>query len=356
MIKLFLYSLHLLVGAFVLHKIYQKVTHVVPFDPAEFRIEKPQFSDAEKALGRFGKKLFHDTDFSKNGEVACATCHQRAHSFADNQPLSKGIGLTGVNSPAAINQVYQKWFFWDGRVDTLAAQALQPVENPNEHGFSRHELVAVLQEKYPREYQEYFGDASTQEVDEIFYNFGRAIEQYEKGLIAIDSPFDRFMAQYVPGEAPPHVDGFGEDEWIGFQIFLGEGKCVKCHAGALFTDQDFHFTGLGRTTIPGRKEGVAKLLTNKFACRSPACQSLGLEVKDEDLHKVKTPSLRNVALTAPYFHDGSAATLEDAVNRYLLNRFKEGIDPDAQNIVLNDVQVDFVVAFLESLTSEVQEF
>ena len=259
------------------------MTYIIPFEPKSYQLQPPNFSAEEKSLGRFGRRLFHDRDFSKNKDVSCSTCHRSEFGFADNVQFSQGVGKTSVNTPSVLNQFFQEWFFWDGRVHSLEAQALQPLEHPDEHGIDRMIVAEVMYRKYRKSYEfalnetfpvslvKYFEDKKNsqiptnqqqKDVNRVFVNFAKAVAQFERGLIALDSPFDKFMAQYEPGGPLPIVDGFEKDEFDGFQVFIGKGRCVACHSGALLTDGSFHFTGLSEQRLSGRAKGLEEFKNN----------------------------------------------------------------------------------------------
>jgi cytochrome c peroxidase len=281
-----------------------------------------------------GKSLFFDTRLSRNNTVSCSTCHQAQYAFSDLQKQSRGIGdnPTRRHSMPLFNLAWKNEFFWDGRVSALRDQVFHPIEHPDEMGFSAHELVARLKEdvEYRKLFEKAFAPgAITRE------HIGLALENFLLTLVSYHSKFDDAMGGKTE---------LSEQEKRGFELFMTEyeprsrrfgADCFHCHGGALFTDNQFHNNGLKQNNDLGRGE---------FSGRKA------------DNFKFSTPSLRNVALTAPYMHDGSFTTLEEVVGHY-----SEGIVPSdtldpnltkhpRQGIQLSEVDQEALVAFLETLS------
>ncbi len=233
---------------------------------------------------QLGKMLYFDKRVSKDGTVSCATCHDPKMAWTEHEPTSTGIHkqVGGRNSPTVINAAYATSQFWDGRAKTLEDQATGPVENPIEMGHSMDAVVESFSKipGYQERFQKVFGTGVTKD------GFAKAIAAFERTILSGDSPYDRFRA----GDEKAVSDG----QKRGLALFEKSG-CADCHAPPLFSTYEFYNAGVG-TDKPkpdvGRKE-VTK--------------------KDEDTGAFRVPSLREVANTAPYFHDGSAKTLEDAV-------------------------------------------
>ncbi len=319
---------------------------------------------------RLGDKLFHDKRFSATGEVACATCHDPSKAFTDS-PLrvSEGVrGLTGTrNAPTVINAAYMTSQFWDGREPTLETQSHQPPVNPVEGGLADHSPILEIvraDPEYVSAFQNVFGKSGEQiTMKEV----GQAIASFERTVIAGDSPFDRY---YFGGDNTAMTD----QQVRGFQVFLAKGRCVSCHTieqnHALFTDSKFHNIGVGinrvQQDVPrlagafleAKKQGIdvdVAVLTN------PKTSELGRFAVTDDLSEIgafKTPTLRNVAVTAPYMHDGSLESLEDVMEHYDHGGVTEETDPvndfisgGIRPLKLTDQEIDDLVAFMEALTS-----
>ena len=317
-----------------------------------------------------GARLFNDVRFSSTGDVSCATCHVAATAFTDS-PLrvSEGIEkLTGTrNAPTVVNAAFNKTQFWDGRSPDLENQALHPFLNPVEMGLPDHDpILKVVREdkQYVKAFKAVFGiaaDAIT--MDEVT----KAIAAFERTEISGDSPFDRW---YFGGDK----DAVSEQAVRGFAIFLGTGRCVSCHVieqdFALFTDHQFHNVGVGINDIQDKVPELARAfqvaknegMDVDVAVLTDADTShLGRFAVDDQLSSMgafKTPTLRNIAVTAPYMHDGSLATLREVVEHYNnggvtkagnpINPFLSG---GIRPLDLSEQDIDDLVAFMEALTS-----
>jgi cytochrome c peroxidase len=304
-----------------------------------------------------GKKLFSDTSLSADGKVACATCHQPARAFAEMTPTSKGTGgrMGTRNAPSLLNVVYQQTLFWEGRRPTLEEQVLDPLMNPVEHGLDSQEaLLHRLRADpiYVAAFKSAFGMSSSP-ISTV--QIAQALAAYLRTLISAVSSFDRYQ---FAGDAK----ALSESAQRGFQIFTGRAECAVCHRiekdHALFTDHQFHSAGVGldriREHLPRWVKQAyesAPAALGQAILHEPELAELGrfLVTKDpRDIGKFKTPSLRNVALTAPYMHDGSIATLEDALDQELYYRSLS----TGQPIILTPDEKAELLAFLKALTSQ----
>jgi cytochrome c peroxidase len=309
-----------------------------------------------------GQKLFFDGRLSVDGTVACSTCHDPEHAFTDARPTSIGVkGRLGQrNAPTVLNALYNRFQFWDGRVKTLEEQAALPIVNPSEMGqpnlAAAVAVIAAIPE-YNSEFQSVFGRPPNAA------DLTRAIASYERTQIRFDSPFDRFMA------GDPHA--IDDSAKRGWEIFNTRGRCNKCHAlsedkrdPTFFIDQDFHNIGIGilRHNVAATACQAEQMINsaNTQAVDNAAIQSdmsvLGrflVTKKEPDIASFKTPGLRNVLITAPYFHDGSQQTLWDVMDHYnkgdgIQNPY---LDQDIQPLALSEADIDDVVSFMASLTS-----
>ena len=233
-----------------------------------------------------GKLLYFDTRLSKDNTVSCATCHDPTKAWAEHEPTSKGIHQQPGerNAPTVINAAYLTSQFWDGRAKSLEEQALGPIENPIEMG---HKMETILTElpkvpEYQKRFQEVFGSGATRE------GIAKAIAAFERTILSGDSPYDR----YKNGDQST----LDEAQKRGLEIFMDKGLCFTCHTPPIFSNGGFFNAGLGMDAAKpdaGRKK---------------------ITTKDADLGKFRVAPLREVANTAPYFHNGSVATLAEAVN------------------------------------------
>ncbi len=313
-----------------------------------------------------GQKLFFDGRLSVDGTVACATCHDPQRAFTDGRPTSVGVlGRTGQrNSPTVLNALYNKTQFWDGRAKTLEDQAALPIVNSVEMGQPDLEAAVRSLAAYP-EYQQAFQNT-----------FGRppnskdliaAIASYERTLTSFASPFDRFLA----GDDK----AIGEPAKRGWVLFNDRARCNKCHALpdempdlTNFKDDDFHNIGvlIVRHHVVPLAHKAEKLVNSGNAVEVDQAaigsdmSALGrfLVTKTEsDIASFKTPGLRNVMVTGPYFHDGSHETLWDVLDHYNKGAGPQDpwLDPDIQPLGLQESELDDLVAFMASLTSDVYQ-
>ncbi len=354
-----------------------------------------------EAAARLGQALFYDRRFSGPGTVACATCHDPARSWSDGKPLAEAVGALPRNTPSLWNVAYNRWFFWDGRKDTLWAQALTPLEDPREHAGSRLQYAHKLAEDpvYARLYEQVFGPlpdlsdrarfpdegrpvpedpehphsrawasmrAGDQDtVNRIFANIGKTIAAFERELVSRSSPFDRFAQGVREGDAA-RQEALGASALRGLKTFLGPGRCHFCHDGPNFTDLEFHNNRVrpveGAVDL-ARFRGAQLVQADPFngaGSYSDAPEGLArtkiatLLQTDHNVGAFKTPTLRNVALSAPYMHEGQLATLAEVVAFYsTLEGAQPGIkmkEKLVQPLGLASQEQADLVAFLESLT------
>jgi cytochrome c peroxidase len=254
----------------------------VPLGLPEVPVPEDNPITAEKIA--LGKKLYFDTRLSKDGTISCAACHNPETAWTEHRATSKGIGgqIGGANSPTVINSAYGTTQFWDGRAASLEEQALGPIENPIEMGHDLKVLVGELAKvpEYEQGFQKAFGTGVTKE------GIAKAIASFERTVLSGNSPYDRFQAG--------RQDALTEAQKRGLEVFE-KARCATCHRPPLFTNFRFHNAGVGMNKDQpdqGRKS-VSK--------------------EDGDLGKFRVPTLREVANTGPYFHDGSVETLEAAV-------------------------------------------
>jgi cytochrome c peroxidase len=254
-----------------------------------------------------GRRLFFDRRLSRDQSISCASCHVPELAFSDGRPVAVGVfNRVGRRSaPALINRGYGRSFFWDGRAGTLEEQVLQPIQDPNEMDMT-------------------LADSSAR-VGLPVEDISRSLASFVRSLLSGNSPFDRFIS----GER----DALSPEQRGGLQIFRGKGNCTACHVGPTFTDERFHNTGVafrdGRLLDEGR-----------FAVSRRA----------EDRAAFKTPTLREIARTAPYMHDGSIATLGEVVEFYDRGGTNDAsLDPELRPLRLTPSEKQSLIAFLESL-------
>jgi cytochrome c peroxidase len=258
-----------------------------------------------------GRRLFFDRRLSRDGSIACSSCHDPERAFSDGRPVAIGVfGRQGRrNAPALINRGYGRSFFWDGRVATLEEQVLKPIQDPNEMDMSLAEAAA--------------GVSLTPE------EISRALASFVRSILSGDSRFDRF----VNGDH----SALSAEEQAGLQLFRGKANCVACHVGPNFTDERFHNSGVAWRDGRLQDEG-------RFAVTGRA----------EDRGAFKTPTLREVARTAPYMHDGSFTALEDVIEYYDRGGNRNpGIDAEVRPLHLSSAEKRDIVAFLRCLNGTI---
>jgi cytochrome c peroxidase len=339
-----------------------KSTRQVGFPAAATEAAIPTDNPQTPEKVALGQRLFFDARLSADGTITCSTCHDPARAFTDGKPVSAGIGgrLGQRNSPTILNALYNATQFWDGRVETLEQQAALPIVNSVEMGQPNLEAAVASIAAIP-EYRQGFRSAfnSTPNGRDLV----RAIAAYERTQVAFDSPFDR----YIAGERNA-IDPAARHGW---ELFNGQARCNKCHAlsedkrdTTNFNDNDFHNIGIGiiRHNVVALAKQARQLVASgdTAAIDRAAIQTdmsaLGrflVTKKESDIASFKTPNLRNLLLTPPYFHDGSQATLWDVIDHYnkgagLKNPYLDG---DIVPLALSEPDIDDLVAFLASLTS-----
>ncbi len=365
-----------------------------PPDPTNRWAEVPEAAE-------FGRRLFYDPRFSGAGDVSCATCHQPDRAWTDGRSLALGAAQTSRHAPSLHNAAHQRWLFWDGRADSLWAQALGPLEDEREHAGSRLQYAHTIygDPRLRGNYERIFGalpdlsdaarfpaegrpvgdpdhphqrawDAMRSEdrdaVTEVFVRMGKAIAAFERRMVTAQAPFDVFVEGVRVGdiEKQAALEPTARD---GLRLFLGEARCHLCHDGPLFSDLEFHVTGAPPLdpSLPedlGRAAGISALAEDDFNGTGRWSDDPGGQAR----YKVemlpdpegwrsafKTPSLRNVAKTAPYMHQGQLASLEEVLDFYST---LEGADlSDAREQLLEPLDLGeeqrvALMAFLRSLT------
>lgn len=353
------------------------------------------YADDARAA-RLGQALFFETGFSRDGSVSCASCHRPTLYFCDAQPTAVGMHPMKRHTQSVIGSQWAPFFFWDGRKDSLWSQALAPIESVMEQGSTRLGVAHRVHARHRAAYEEVFGPmpaledverfplqglpvpgqpdhplaqawarmarADQDAVCRVFANVGKSIAAYERLLLPRPAPFDRYVAAVVAGD-PTGGNHLSEAAVRGLRSFIGPAGCIHCHNGPLFSDFAFHNVGLppqrDRELDPGRATGAWEVLADPFrsdsaysdAHSSPEIQFLKPSFEDFQ-GAFRTPSLRNVAATAPYGHAGQLATLEEVVDFYReLPRVPMLGHRDLILMPLGDtVSTSDIVAFLRCLT------
>jgi cytochrome c peroxidase len=277
----------------------------------------------DQAVVALGRRLFFDPLLSGDETVACASCHQPARGFADATPLSIGVHgrRTLRNTPTLVNRALGGSFMWDGRSPTLEAQVLLPIENELEMDISLDHALERLSTRapYPELFVEAFG-RSPERTD-----LAAALAAFVRRVTADSSPYDHFLAG--------SFDALTPTERTGLWLFESRGGCWRCHPPPLFTDEEFHATGIG--------------------VRAEVAEEGRMQVtgEDADRGRFKTPTLRALVHTAPYMHDGSLASLEEVVEYYRRGGNPHPqLDPRLVALQISDQEAASLVAFLRVLS------
>ncbi len=329
----------------------------ISFEVWSYYVPKDNALDSGKV--ELGRQLFFDKRLSADGSLSCASCHDPERAFTDGKRVAEGIGgRTGSrNSPTLLNAMFNSGQFWDGRVETLEAQAKLPLINPDEMGDQSFEQIVVKLKaipEYTKQFQQVFNGPVT--IDAV----AKAIASYERTLVSGNSPLDRYQA----GD----FKALGDAARNGMMLFRGKARCVVCHTFSqsfpFLTDGNYRNTGvsanfaefdsLARRALQSSRDDSRSALDN--LTKQTGSFELGrflVTTNSLDIGAYRTPSLRNVELTAPYFHDGSAATLEDVLRFYVnggkANSFR---DWQLEPVSLSEEEQRDVVEFLKALTSD----
>jgi cytochrome c peroxidase len=345
----------------------------------------------DRRAADLGRRLFFDTRLSSNGRVACSTCHQAERGFQDGIALANGVGTTARRTMPIAGVARSPFLFWDGRKDSLWAQALGPLESPVEHGGTRAQYAHVVADAYALDYEQIFGalpdlsqvprsagpvsdrgaasawnalsGAQRDAVTRVFVNIGKAIAAYERGIEFGASRFDKYVAAITGGQSDPSI--LTDDEIAGLRLFVGRANCTQCHSGPLLTSSEFHNTGVPpRPQLAldhGRLTGATAVLSDEFNCRSQwsdareRCSELEFIVTGEHTldRAYKVPSLRNVAERAPYMDAGQLATLADVLDHYNRAPAAATGHSELRPLRLKPVELRQLEAFLRTLSGPV---
>ncbi len=303
-----------------------------------------------------GKKIFNDPQFSQTGNISCANCHLKELAFTDGKKTATGIsGLIGTrNSPTIVNAAFFEKLFIDGRANSLEDQALQPMLNEIEHGLKNtQEILAIVlkNQHYKQQIQKIFNVAE-QDIDST--HIAKAIASFERSLISGNSKFDQYYFAQDRSQ-------LSKSAARGLLVFKRKGNCANCHEiswdNALFTDNRFYNIGVGSKILQAIENKLVAALkkSENYPLNTQETSELGrfnVTRIIKDIGKFKTPTLRNIALTAPYMHDGSLETLEDVIEYYDKGGDKNlFLDPAIFPLHLTDEEKMDLVEFMKSLTS-----
>ena len=338
-----------------------------PWPPAPARDPGNALSGQPAAIA-LGQLLFFDRRLSSDGHLSCASCHLPAQAFTDRQARAVGRQPLERNTPSLWNAVHQRWYGWDGATDSLWSQAIGPLTDPREIGSSAEHLQSLLasDRKLACQVARLSPLRSTQDPQAALVVVAKALGAFVATLVGKPSSFDRFRGALARGDRRAAAK-YPLAAQRGLRLFVGTGQCSTCHVGAMFTNGEFGDIGMPffvrpGVVDPGRHGGIAALQANPFNLLSQWSDNADGETSLKTRHvapqhrnfgEFKVPSLRNVALTAPYMHDGQLASLDDVVRHY--SEFKpERLHADGERILrplaLDAAQRADMVAFLRTLS------
>lgn len=366
-----------------------------PVDPSNRYVGNPQAQ-------QLGETLFFDTRLSKDGSVSCATCHVPELGFIDGLARAKAQFVPDTdypalrNTPTVVGSAWNTWQYWDGRRDSLWSQALTPIEASTEMGGNRVAVTRLILNDpgYTRLYESVFGpigitdgqlppDATPMgspeakrdwyqisrplqtKINRVFANTGKSLAAYQTTLSPPPTRFDRFAAKLAAGE--PYRGELSKLEYQGARLFINEKKtqCLECHNGPLLTNGDFHNIGsatfTGENIDFGRILGVQSVMIDEFNChgrysdaKARECLHLNFMSQNDFVHTqggFRTPTLRNAANTAPYFHDGRFTSLEQVIHHYI-NTAETEQQTELRQFPLTGNEVKALVAFINTLNTD----
>lgn len=346
-----------------------------------------QYLNNHKAI-LFGKQLFNDSSLSYNQKVSCSSCHLKEAEFTDGKLVAIGEKVGIRNTPTLINVAQQNWFFWDGRSDSLWAQALSPLENPAEHNFTRTEVLHYLRnnDHYNKQYKKIFKQNLNQfsaypakagpngnlqalkiwkkltgkqrdNINGAFVNIGKAIAAYVSTIKSEPTRFDHYIDELLEKSQSAILN---KSEKKGLKLFISQKTgCINCHRSAIFSNKSFHNIGTGiKAKDNGRSEIIRTIIDDPFNCLGKYSdaepgQCLELKYMNKNSHALsgsfRTPSLRSISKTAPYMHDGRFRTLQEVLDYYSGIDKNQALITDLPEISLSKQEQQDIISFLFTL-------
>jgi cytochrome c peroxidase len=343
-----------------------------PWPPWSERDPSNRASGDPSAIA-LGRRLFFDTRLAIDGRRSCATCHDPAQHFADGRDRSVGLARVDRNAIALANLRLNRWFGWDGAADSLWAQSIRPILDDKELGASAEHVRKVVEGDagMAAAYAHLFGSAATDDAPErVLVNVAKALAAFQETIVTGRTAFDDFRDALERGDETG-MARYPITARRGLKLFVGKGQCSACHFGPNFTNGEFddvgvpYFAGPGRVD-QGRHGGIARLLASPFnllgpynddAARATAVPTRHLQHQHRNWGEFRVPSLRNVARTAPYMHNGSLPTLESVVRHYSEVDIERLHGDDGARLVrplhLSPREMADLVDFLETLSAPV---
>jgi cytochrome c peroxidase len=338
-----------------------------PWPPAATRDASNRVSGDPYAID-FGRRLFFDTRFSPNHYVACVACHQPDRAFTDT--LARGHALAPVdrNTQSLANLRLQRWYGWGGTGDSLWMQSLRPILDPRELGSSAKVVAEGVRtgDGMACRYQVAFKRPVPRDDEAVLVDVAKALAAFQETLITGRTPFDDFRDALAIGDRAAQAR-YPAAAQRGLKLFVGRGNCFFCHGGPNFSNGEFHDSGVPffirpGVVDPGRHEGIQTVMASRFnqlgrynddPAHATGQATRHVRLEPRNWGEFRTPSLRNIAVTPPYMHDGSFPTLREVVRHYSeLN--EDRLHADGERILrrldLTPQEINDLVAFLETLT------
>ena len=314
-----------------------------------------------------GERLFFDPRLSPSGKVLCATCHAPFRGWQDGRARAFGLAEVERNTQSLFNVRYGRWFGWDGAGDSLWAQSIRPILDAREMGGSAAQVAALVRAdaELACRFEKVFGTPPPSVDEALLARVGKALAAFQETLVSGRTPFDDFRDALAIGDFSS-MKKYPQAAQRGLRIFVGRGNCSACHFGPAFTNGEFHDTGVPffvkGGADAGRHGGIRKLQASVFNLLgsysddrggASAIKTRQVAQEHRNFGEFKVPSLRNVAQTAPYMHNGSFATLTDVVRHYSeIN--PDRLHSDGESVLkalrLSAAESADLVAFLESLS------
>ena len=335
--------------------------------PVPFKADPSNRASGTTAGIALGRALFFDARVSPDLKFACVSCHIPAHGWSEAKAVSEGREPLIRNAISLLDVRLRRWFGWDGGQDSLWAMSLRPMLDDKEIGATPADLAALLREDdlLATSYQAAFGQhPDTIAPDQLSVDLAKALAAFQETLDSPRSAFDDFRDRLAKGQSPGN---YPLEAQRGLKLFIGRGNCMLCHLGPAFSNGEFHDVGVPFFTPdgvdPGRHQGIKTLQASSVTLlgswnddpnAAPGSQTRHLDPQHRNFGEFRTPSLRNVALSAPYMHSGSKKDLRAVIRHY------SEIDPDRLHadgeailkpLNLSETDIDDLIAFLQSLTS-----
>ena len=322
--------------------------------PHPWRPDRSNRVSGQTAAINFRRQLFFDARLSPSGQVSCSSCHRPERAWSDGQPHGIGLKLGWRNTPSLYNVRLNRWFGWSGASDSLWAQSLRPLLDTGEMGSSAQQVKSYLgsHQELAGAYAAVFGrPAATTDAEIVLVDVAKALAAFEETIVSGRTAFDDFRDTLAMGDRT--AAAYPRAAQRGLALFIGKGGCSECHSGPAFTNDAFHdvgriVDGSAGPVDAGRRDGVARLLASPYNLagrfNDDPAQVVTWSVDSlEQMSGIdrgfRVPSLRNLTRTAPYMHDGSLATLPEAVRSHA-----------NASRVLADNEIADLVGFLETLS------